>query len=82
MKHIDEEDREILEKYIKLIDRLCGLIIECMEENKVVLLSPYIREMVVEQAKLTSELHNKIKIMLYLDSPKYPRKNDETPKPV
>jgi hypothetical protein len=63
------EDYKFLEKFEDELDMLTGMCAEMLETNKVLLLSPVMREMLAEKAKLVASMRRKLMFKLVVDNP-------------
>lgn len=64
-----KKDELRLDRYKDDVDKLIGLTEEIFGEQKILLLSPIMRKIVLDQAVKTREIHNKIKDYLCTDIP-------------
>jgi len=75
-RHIDyyAEDTVFLADFEKQVETLTGLVTEMLETNKVLVLSPVMREMVVDKAKEVLSKLNAVKWKLCVDNLNEPLK--------
>lgn len=69
-RHINyhDTDPEWVAEFEKQLDLLCGCVIEMMDENKVLLLSPVMRDLCKKQAQTVKDMHAKVRHKLCVDN--------------
>ncbi len=65
---VSDESKKYTDEMNSEIYNLAGMVVEMFEENKVMLLSPLFREMIINKAKLVQELHGKVSNRIYIDA--------------
>jgi hypothetical protein len=65
---IQNGDEKWVEEFEHQIDMLCGMVHEMMVEDKVMLLSPVMRELLIEKAKLVLEKARLVRRRIVIDN--------------
>ena len=64
-----EDDEQWLKEYQREVSRLAHLIIECVKDNPVTLLSPLHRELITEQACKVAAMESRLAgVPIYVDN--------------
>jgi hypothetical protein len=63
-----EGDQNHVQAYTEAVRNLCGMVEECMETNKVILLSPVLRQLVRDHARKVEKMREKIGAYLTVDN--------------
>jgi hypothetical protein len=64
-----ESDQAVVDKLWEELRLLCGGVVEMLETNPRTLLSPWLREMLVRQAKKVQEFQSLLEPKLFVDNP-------------
>lgn len=67
-----EEDQKFVEQFIIDLDMLLGITKEMFVENKAMLLSPYLRQCIIDKAKAVKGRWDQIKTRVHVDNPTKP----------
>jgi hypothetical protein len=69
---VQDEDIEFLKKFEEEISSLSGMVEEMIVETPAILLSPVMRKLLVEKARLVAAMHDRVRYRLCIDNPGEP----------
>lgn len=63
-----QSDRKYIENFERQVDMLCGMVKEMFTENKVMLLSPVLRELIANKGREVDEMRKQLHGRLCADN--------------
>lgn len=69
---IQDGDEAWVAKFEDEIQMLTGMVLEMMEENRQLVLSPVMRRLLADKARLVDQIHGKVRGRIVVDNPAEP----------